>query len=48
MKDFDKNQLVLHQLKWTVIYLAVAFIIMLFLPFPVDLALALIVFLIHG
>jgi hypothetical protein len=48
MKDFDKNQLVLHQLKWTVIYLAVAFIIMLFLPFPVDLALALMAFLVLG
>ena len=48
MEDFDKKQLVLNQLKWTAIYLAVAFIIMLFLPFPADLALALIAFLIIG
>ena len=37
MRDFDRKQLVLYQLKWTAIYLAVAFIIMLFLPFPADL-----------
>jgi hypothetical protein len=40
MKDFDGKQLALNQLKWTVIYIPVAFIIMLLLPFPVDLALA--------
>ncbi|HZD35881.1 MAG TPA: hypothetical protein VE130_11815 [Nitrososphaeraceae archaeon] len=48
MKDFDRKQLALNQLKWTVIYLAVAFIIMFFLPFPADLALALITFLALG
>ena len=45
MKDFDWKQLALNQLKWTAIYLAVAFIITLLLPFPADLALALIAFL---
>ena len=48
MKDFDRKQLCLLQLKWTAIYLAVAFIIMLFLPFPADLALALVAFLVLG
>jgi hypothetical protein len=48
MINFDRKQLVLNQLKWTAIYLGVAFIIILFLPFPSDLALALIVFLILG
>ena len=48
MKDFDGKQLGLHQLKWTAIYLAVAFIIMLLLPFPADLALALVAFLVIG
>ena len=48
MRDFDRKQLVLYQLKWTAIYFTVAFIIMLFLPFPADLALALIAFLIIG
>ncbi len=48
MKDFDRKQLVLNQLKWTAIYLAVAFIITLLLPFPTDLALALVAFLVLG
>lgn len=48
MKDFDRKQLALNQLKWTAIYLAIAFIIMLFLPFPADLVLALIAFLVLG
>jgi hypothetical protein len=48
MKDFDKKQLALDQLKWMAIYLAVTFIIMLFLPFPADLALVLIAFLVLG
>ena len=48
MKDFDRKQLVLNQLKWTAIYLAVAFIITLLLPFPADLALALVAFLVLG
>ena len=45
MKDFNYKQLALNELKWMTIYLAVAFVIMLFLPFPVDLALALLAFL---
>lgn len=48
MKDFDRKQLALDQLKWMAIYLAVTFIIVLFLPFPADLALALIAFLVLG
>lgn len=48
MKDFDRKQLVLNHLKWTAIYLAVAFIITLLLPFPTDLALALVAFLVLG
>lgn len=45
MKDFNYKQLALNELKWMTIYLAVAFVIMLFLPFPVDLAVALLAFL---
>ena len=48
MKDFDGKQLALNQLKWTAIYLAVAFIITLLLPFPADLVLALLAFLVPG
>jgi hypothetical protein len=48
LKDFDRKQLALDQLKWMAIYLAVTFIIVLFLPFPADLALALIAFLVLG
>jgi hypothetical protein len=48
MRDFDRKQLVLYQLKWTAIYLAIASVIIIFLPFPADLALALIAFLIIG
>ena len=48
MKEFDRRQLALDQLKWTAIYLAVTFIIVLFLPFPVDLALVLIAFFVLG
>jgi hypothetical protein len=48
MKDFDKKQLALDQLKWMAIYLAVTFIIVLFLPFPADLILVLIAFLVLG
>ena len=35
MKDFNYKQLALNELKWMTRYLAVAFVIMLFLPFPV-------------
>lgn len=45
MKDSDYKQLALNELKWLTIYLAVAFVIMFFLPFPVDLAVALVAFL---
>ncbi len=45
MKDFNYKHLALNELKWMTIYLAVAFVIMLFLPFPVDLAVALLAFL---
>ena len=38
----------MNQLKWTAIYLAVAFVITLLLPFPTDLVLALVAFLILG
>jgi hypothetical protein len=48
MIDFDRKQLILNQLKWTAIYLAVAFVITIFLPFPADLALALVAFLVIG
>jgi len=45
MKDFNYKQLALNELKWMAIYLAVTFVIMLFLPFPVDLVVALLAFL---
>ena len=45
MKDFNYKQLALNELKWITIYLAVAFVILLFLPVPVDLAVALLAFL---
>ena len=48
MKDFDTKQLALDQLKWMAIYLAVTLIIVLFLPFPADLAIVLIAFLVLG
>ncbi|MGA7370836.1 MAG: hypothetical protein WBX01_17070 [Nitrososphaeraceae archaeon] len=41
MKDSNYK----HELKWLTIYLAIPFVIMLFLPFPVDLAVALLAFL---
>ena len=48
MRDFDRKQSCSVSAQWTAIYLAVAFIIMLFLPFPADLALALIAFFVIG
>jgi hypothetical protein len=45
MKDSNYKQLALNELKWLTIYLAVAFVVMFFLPFPVDLAVALLAFL---
>jgi predicted RNA-binding Zn-ribbon protein involved in translation (DUF1610 family) len=48
MKDFSRKQHVLDQLKWTAIYLAAAAVIIILLPFPADLALALVAFLVLG
>lgn len=45
MKDFSDKQLALNELKWITVYLAAAFIIMLLLPFPIDLVVALLAFL---
>ena len=45
MKDSNFKQLALNELKWLTIYLAVAFVIMLLLPFPADLAVASLAFL---
>jgi hypothetical protein len=45
MKDLEKKQLILNELKWTAIYLVTASVIIIFLPFPADLVLALITFL---
>jgi hypothetical protein len=44
MKDFSDKQLALNELKWMTVYLAAAFIIMLLLPFPIDLVVALLAF----
>jgi hypothetical protein len=46
LKDFDRKQFALNELKWTAIYLATASVMIIFLPFPIDLALALVAFLI--
>jgi hypothetical protein len=45
MDGFNKKQLILYQLKWMAIYFGTAFVIMILLPFPIDLAVALPVFL---
>ena len=44
MKDLDKKQLILNELKWTTIYFVAASVIIIFLPFPADLVLALMAF----
>ena len=44
MDDFDKRNLVLYQLKWMAIYFGSAFVIMILLPFPIDCAVAIPVF----
>jgi hypothetical protein len=48
MKDLDKKQLILNELKWTTIYFVAASVIIIFLPFPADLVLALMAFLVLG
>jgi hypothetical protein len=45
MNNFDKRKLVLDQLKWLAVYMGIAFVIAIFLPFPVDRLVALPVFL---
>ncbi len=45
MDEINKRWLILDQLKWMAIYLGIAFAIMILLPFPIDLAVALSVFL---
>jgi hypothetical protein len=45
MDGFNKKQLILYQIEWMVIYLGLAFVIMILLPFPIDFAVALPVFL---
>jgi hypothetical protein len=48
MKDLDKKQLILNELKWMAIYLGTASVIIILLPSPADLVLALMVFLVLG
>jgi hypothetical protein len=45
MNDFDKRKLILDQLKWLAVYMGIAFVIAILLPFPVDWIVALSVFL---
>ena len=45
MDGHNKKQLFLDQLKWMAIYLGISFVIMILLPFPIDLAIALTAFL---
>ena len=44
MKDLDKKQLILNELKWAAIYFVAASVIIILLPFPADLVLALMAF----
>jgi predicted RNA-binding Zn-ribbon protein involved in translation (DUF1610 family) len=48
MKDLDKKQLILNELKWMAIYLGTASVIIILLPSPADLVLTLMVFLVLG
>jgi len=48
MKGSNYKQIALNELKWLTVYLAVSFVIMLLLPFPIDLAVALLAFLALG
>jgi hypothetical protein len=36
MNAFDKRKLVVDQLKWLAVYLGIAFVIAILLPFPID------------
>jgi hypothetical protein len=45
MDGFNKRDLVLYQLKWMAIYFGSAFVVMILLPFPIDWAVAIPVFL---
>jgi hypothetical protein len=45
MNDFDKRKLVLDQLKWLAVYMGIAFLIAILLPFPIDWFVAIPVFL---
>lgn len=36
MTAFDKRKLVLDQLKWLAVYMGIAFVIAILLPFPID------------
>ena len=45
MDSFNKKELVLYELKWLPIYIGSAFVISILLPFPVDWAVAIPVFL---
>jgi hypothetical protein len=45
MNAFDKRKLVLDQLKWLAVYMGIAFVITILLPFPVDWIVAISVFL---
>jgi len=45
MDGYTKKQLFLDQLKWMAIYLGIASVVMILLPFPVDLGIALTAFL---
>ena len=40
MDGHNKKQLFLDQLKWMAIYLGISIVIMILLPFPIDLAIA--------
>jgi hypothetical protein len=48
MKDLHKKQLILNELKWTAIYLVASSVIIVLLPFPADLVLALVALLVFG
>jgi hypothetical protein len=48
MKGSNYKQIALNELKWLTIYLGVSSVIMLLLPFPIELAVALLAFLVLG
>ena|SRR5215510_2977612 len=48
MKDLDKKQLILNELKWTAIFFVAASAIIVLFPAPADLVLALMAFLVLG